>query len=191
MPAPPDFASRLPPGFTYGEQTDYRAGGMGGTYAPLYRDGTLVDTVEVYVGVQQARPDTVLFQPVRPAGTDPDFGPRGLPQRFTLLEGDRRRALGDVLPFVDDGFSSPSAFDGHVYYWAMDRDENWNVRLLAARYDVGTARLDTTFLETHALETDNTGYLGPPYRDGGAIVFERARRRWLLDPDGWTAKPAP
>ena len=76
--AAPDNASRLPPGFSYGEQTAYRAGGMGGIYAPLYRDGAFVDTVEVYVGVQQARPGTILFQPVQPAGTDLDLGPQGL-----------------------------------------------------------------------------------------------------------------
>ena len=133
----------------------------------------------------------MLYQPVRPAGIDPDLGPEGRPLRFTLLEGDRRSALGDLLPFVNDAFSSPSAFDGHVYYWAMDRDEHWTTRLLAARYDVRAARLDTVFLETHVLETDNTGYLGSPYRDGDAIVFERARRRWLLDPVGWTAGRGP
>ena len=154
---------------------------MGGIYAPLFKGGGLIDTVEVYFGVRHVAGDTVLVLPVDVQAPDPLDGPVGYPTDFTLTDGRWRTSLSEAAPFVSD-YSSPAVIGGAIWYWGLAPSEREHeYRLLAIRYAVRSGATDSTYLTTQPLHTGNTSHLIRPAMDAHHVAFVLGEHRWHID----------
>ena len=152
---------------------------------------TLIDTVDVLFGVHAVGRDSLVFLPVLAYDVDSAeaakmSAPAAFPTDHVLCTADGRRTLGEIVPYFNAGFSSPSVIDSAVYYWWMKPEGNQGrYRLYAMRYTARERRVDSLFLREEAPATDYRYFYGPPFQQNGAIVFEGGDARALVDPATW------
>ena len=157
----------------------------------LRANGAIIDTVEVLFGVHQVGRDSLLFFPVRAYEVDSAeralmSAPPAWPGDHVLCTPDGRRMLSELVPYFDAGFSSPRVIDSAVHYWGMKPEGGeGSYRLYAMRYSPRHARLDSLFLRAESPATDYRYFYGPPFEEGGAIVFDGGEARALIDPAAW------
>ena len=158
----------------------------------VLRAGTaVVDTVDVLFGVHHVGRDSLLFLPVLAYEADSAErasmpAPPAWPSDHVLCTPAGRRLLSELVPHFNSGFSSPSVIDSTLYYWGMKAEgTQGSYRLYAMRYLPRAARLDSLFLREEAPATDFRYFYGPPFEEGGAVVFDGGEARALIDPATW------
>ncbi len=203
-----DFsASRTPcpAGATYtlGDTLEWATQIEEGKRVVLRANGAVVDTVEVLFGVHHVGRDSLVFFPVLAYDADSAematmSAPPAWPTDHVLCTPTGRRTLSEILPHFNSGFSSPAVIDSAVYYWGMKPEgAQGSYRLYAMRYAPRHARLDSLFLREEAPATDFRYFYGPPFEEGGVVVFDGGDARALVDPTTWRVirveprRPAP
>jgi len=155
---------------------DWDCGGNGGRFGRLYHDSTLVDSIDLSTGYQLT-PLGILYTPVhRDSG---DVEKAICPLDPILSDGHTRRPLAKVLPYYDAGFPGWLFADSSILYWGFV-----HYRGYAVRYDLKTAKADTTFLveDSSLFATDNRFQFVPPDTLDSTYVFDVfQRRRFTLD----------
>jgi hypothetical protein len=182
-----------PAGATYavGDTSNWATMIEEGKRAVLRGGGALIDTVDVLFGVHAVGRDSLLFLPVLAYEVDSAeaammSAPAAWPTDHVLCTPTGRRALSEMLPYFNSGFSSPSVIDSAVYYWGLNpQDEQGRYRLYAMRYAARRGQVDSLFLREEAPATDYRYFYGPPFVQDGAIVFEGGEARALSDPRAW------
>lgn len=157
----------------------------------LRANGAIIDTVEVLFGVHHIGRDSLLFFPVR--AYDADSVERASvpatpawPTDHVLCTPAGRRTLSELVPYFNSGFSSPTVIDSAVHYWGMRPEgSQGSYRLYAMRYWPRGGRLDSLFLRDESPATDYRYFYGPPFEEGGAIVYDGGDARALIDPATW------
>lgn len=161
-----------------------------GRFGVLLQDDVPVDTVDLGFGVQRV-PGGVVYQRFRIVAAGgvggappPDGKPHGTAGGYVFRAGGRRRALSDVLPGFNDGFSAPAVLDSALYYWAVTPDSGPLYRVAAGRYEFATGRHDTTGLYRGKIGSDPAGTFSPPRATGeGLVLFSAPGRRFWLTPE--------
>lgn len=158
----------------------------GGDYAVLLRNGKVVDSIDLFFGLQRLNTGTAVFLPVE-SYADEVIVEEGVAAMFTtrhvLDHGKRRDTLASMLPDFDDHFSSPSVLGGVLYYWGLKKTPEGGYVLHAVRYDALTGSIAARPLFESQLETDNRGHLAPPTNDAGTILFETFGRAFRVSRD--------
>lgn len=177
--------------YTLGDTLSWATQIEEGKRVVLRAGGTVVDTVEVLFGVHHVGRDSLIFLPVHAyeadsAETATMSAPPAWPADHVLCTPAGRRMLSEIVPYFNSGFSSPAVIDSAVHYWGMKPEgAQGTYRLYAMRYSPRHARLDSLFLREEAPATDYRYFYGPPFEEGGAIVFDGGDARALVDPATW------
>lgn len=152
--------------FLVTDTAEWDCGGNGGSYGILSVNGTRLDTVDLYVGVQPVL-GGLIFLPMR-SEEDPSFGVFTCPTELVLFDGTEKSPLAELLPMFNGAFSNPMADGSNIYYWGFG-----DSRLYAIRHDFDSAVVDTTFLtdDTGLLATGNRYQFLMPELDGERVVF--------------------
>ena len=182
-----------PPGATYalGDTLPWATQIEEGKRVVLRAGGAVIDTIEVLFGVHHVGRDSLVFLPVLAYEADSAeratmSGPPAWPTEHVLCTPAGRRMLSEIAPFFNSGFSSPAVIDSAVHYWGMKPEgSQGSYRLYAMRYAPRQDRLDSLFLREEAPATDYRYFYGPPFEEGGAIVFDGGEARALVDPATW------
>jgi hypothetical protein len=157
----------------------------------LRAGSAVIDTIEVLFGVHHVGRDSLVFFPVLAYDADSAelatmSAPPAWPTDHVLCTPTGRRTLSEILPHFNSGFSSPAVIDSAVHYWGMKPEgTQGSYRLYAMRYAPRQARLDSVFLREEAPATDYRYFYGPPFEEGGAVVFDGGDARALVDPTTW------
>jgi hypothetical protein len=183
-----------PAGATYslGDTLEWAAQIEEGKRVVLRAGGAVIDTVEVLFGVHHVGRDSLVFLPVLAYEADSAevatmAAPPAWPTDHVLCTPAGRQMLSEIAPHFNSGFSSPAVIDLAVYYWGMKPEgSQGSYRLYAMRYAPRHARLDSLFLRDEAPATDYRYFYGPPFQEGGAIVFDGGEARALVDPTTWS-----
>lgn len=147
----------------------------GGERALLVRGERVLDTVDVFFGLQHV-PGGVLFLPVRSSPDTYDLcDADGRCWDFTtyvLFDGRNWRELADIAPAVMAGWSAPAVIDSVLYYWGLVATPAGSHDLTARRYDFRTGEGDSAYVHPQSLDSDCPCLFRPPVRDAGFIRFE-------------------
>ena len=185
LPATEHTQAAWQSGYRMSDTTEYSSGGMSSAYALLWKDNTFLDTIDTYFGVHFVGRDSLVVWPVAHISQGGGYV-EGAPDAFTLLTPAGPVRLRDQVPFLNDFYSSPALIGHEMHYWCLAQsDEPFTTRLLACRADLATGTADSLFLEKYVLETDDWGHLRSPRQEGRVVVFERAGKRWEIDPVSW------
>jgi len=174
------------PAYVLRDTTEWATMLYGGAMAVLYRDGVVLDTVDLLLGVQ-AVPGGIVYQPVRKAPYDheecrPDGRCFDL-HPWVLRAGRQTRDLTAMVPAMHPFFSSPNVIDSVLYYWGITAANSGPFRISAMKYDFRTRRADSTYLFSDGLETDNPGYFVPPALERDLVVYATFQRRFHVTRD--------
>lgn len=158
------------------DTAEWDCGGNGGRFGTLYHDSTFVDSIDLSSGFSVTSRG-VLFAPVR---ADTDGGEVAIcPLDPVVWDGRTRRPLKQMLPYYDVGFPGWLLSDSALLYWGFV-----HYRAYAVRFDLRTARTDTTFLveDTALFATDNRFQFAPPDSVDTTYVFDVFQKtRFVLD----------
>lgn len=172
--------------YTIRDSGAYANAVSGGEYAVLLRNGAVVDSIDLFFGLQRLNNGTIVFLPVE-SYVDEDIVEDGVTAmditKHVLYHGNRRDTLASLLPHFDDRFSSPSVIGGVLYYWGLEKAVTSGYKLHAVRYDALANSIVTRPLFESELETDNRGHLTPPQPVAGMIQFGTFERTFFLSPD--------
>jgi len=152
--------------FAVTDTAEWECAGNGGSSGTLLVDGTYLDTVDIYLGVQPVV-DGLIFMPMQTEESE-ELGASTCPTEPVLYDGAEKTLLGELLPMFNGAFSNPFADDSVVYYWGF-RDGG----LYAVRYNLGHASVDTTFLtdDSVLLATGNRYQFLMPEMRGDTVVY--------------------
>ena len=162
-----------------------------GKRAVLRAGGTTIDTVDVLFGVHAVGRDSLVFLPVLAYDVDSaaaatKTAASASPDEHVLCTPGGRTVLSRLLPHFNSGFSSPSVVDSTLYYWGLSlQDQHGRYRLYAMRFSPRESGADSLFLREETPGTDFRYFYGPPFEQGGAIVFDGGEARTLVDPRAW------
>jgi len=177
--------------YTFGDTLDWATMIEEGKRVVLRAGTSIIDTVDVLFGVHHVGRDSLVFFPVRAYEADSAEralmpGPPAWPTDHMLCTPAGRHTLAEVVPHFNSGFSSPAVIDSAVHYWGMKPEgTQGSYRLYAMRYAPRQGRLDSLFLREEAPATDYRYFYGPPFEEGGAIVFDGGDARALVEPATW------
>ena len=178
-------APRPAPAYLLRDTTAWSSMMYGGAMALLTRDGVVLDTVDLLIGVR-AVPGGVVYQQVTQAGAHEECGPDGICfdlGPWVLRDGKRVRDLADLVPAMHPFHSSPNVIDSVLFYWGITAADSGTFRISAMKYDFGRGVADSTYLYSEGLETDNPGHLEPPFPGGDFIVYRTLAGRYALTRD--------
>ena len=158
------------------DTAEWDCGGNGGRFGRLYHDSTFVDSIDLSSGYT-VTPKGILFAPVHADSAGGDLSI--CPDDPIMWNGRSRRPLKQILPYYDAGFPGWLFADSALLYWGFV-----HYRAYAVRYDLRTARTDTTFLveDTALFATDNRFQFAPPDSIDSTYVFDVFQKtRFTLD----------
>lgn len=179
----------LPVGYSLTDTTEWGNMLEGGKRAILRREGALIDTVDVDVGVYPIGKDSLVFLLVRtdsvPFFHDSTAFYEDSATEYVLWTPIWRRELRDLLPFFKSDNSSPLiANNSVIYYWGI-ASPGPEYRVYAMRYDFRTAKLDSLFTHVDDLGSDYRYYLRTPRISDTEVDFRGSR----LDRATWRLIP--
>lgn len=184
--------------YTLGDTAQYGNAIGSSHYAVLRRDGRILDSIDLFFGIQRLNTGSVVFLPVEPYDPQGELLDEGVSPmeigKHVIYDRARRRriTLASFLPHFDDYFSSPAVWGGVLYYWGVERSSVTDLRKLhAVRYDAAARRIDSRFLFESEMATDNRAYLAPPEPVAGMIRFETFDNTLFISPDLRSAEPIP
>jgi hypothetical protein len=145
---------------------------MGGALAHLYYNDAFIDSIDTWFGLHAVGKDLVVFSPVKAYPDEPYFADI---TGYVVFNGKRKTLLNTFLPYFNDYFSSPTVSGSTIYYWGLaSGNEEDFYRFLAMRYDFSVADVESLYLETQDLGTDDQGYFNPPEFNAEGIIYQRS-----------------
>ena len=154
-----------------------------GTAIVLRVGETVIDTIDALFGIQPINSSTVIYNRVQIRSQNGSGNTvEGSPIEFVLWKNGKKSSLKQSLRYFDDWFSSPQVIGSGVYYWGLKRDaRSDSLAVFALRYDPATSDLDSMYLFTDLLETDNPGFFFFPKREAGGVRFQYEYSGWIID----------
>lgn len=155
---------------------------MGGTYAVVFKNGALLDTIEKGFGIQKIMDGMYFYQLVSSNGTledgraphsDASNAINASFDAYRILTNGKKQDLSTLAPDFSDYFSSPYIINNKIYYWQIKKiDTTGNNSISAAEYDPLTKKTISHYLFNDYIETDDSGYFGYPYLKNDTIYFD-------------------
>lgn len=176
---PPRFAADAA-AYEVRDTAEYESMLSGGEYGLLVRDGVVIDSVDLFFGLNRLNNGAVVFLPVEPVEAEELPGAMEVTEHV-VFDGRRRVPLHTFLPHFSDYFSSPSVIEGILYYWGLEARGDGEYRLHALRYDARRRRVRSCFLVQTEVATDNRGHFAPPAATDRGVRFETYGYDFVVD----------
>nr|WP_294941285.1 hypothetical protein [uncultured Mucilaginibacter sp.] len=161
---------------------------IGGTYAVVFRNGALLDTIEKGFGIRKVIDGMYFFQVVKSAKADEEelqSSPAGYTKtisatfaEYKLLTGGKKQDFSTLAPNFSDYFSSPYVIKNKIYYWQIKKiDTAGNNSISAAEYNPVTKKTISHYLFNDDIGSDDSGYFWYPYLKKDTIYFQDGKEK--------------
>jgi hypothetical protein len=147
-----------------------------------FRDSP-IDTIDSAFGINSLDGQKIVYHKVEIFGM-PLAGNsyEGTFSDYIICKNGRKTLLRNSLAYFDDWFSSPSVIGNYILYWGFKKEKGSKyLTVYAMRYEIDRRRIDSIFLFSDKIETDNSGLFYRPVEDLGGYLFEYEDKSWLVE----------
>jgi len=101
-----------------------------------------------------------------------------------MITANKKQNLSSLAKNFNDFFSSPQVINNLVCFWQLRKSaDGKRVNYSAAVYNPGNGQTISYPIHNDALETDESGYLSPPYLQNDTIYFDLGQHLIKLSPN--------
>jgi len=154
---------------------------MSSTYAIVFRNNKLADTIDKSFGMHRVAEDRYLYltltadEPIRESRNKNGTIKRilvGTFGNYVVNTNGKKQSLEDLTNGFDDNFSSPFVINDKIYFWQINRKSSTIRKIFAAEYDPKTGVTKNSYLLKDKIGAEGAEYLRGPYLTKDTIYFD-------------------